>query len=185
MPSPHRRRRYCLKRKDLSRCCVEWRMLPALTREECMRPFEGIRIIDITHVLAGPFAAYQLALLGADVIKVEHPEDPDQSRDSGPDLALNRANMGSYFITQGSNKRSITLDLKTEGGREVLRKLVKTADVLVENFRPGAFDALGLGYDVLSALNPKLIYCSISAFGHGGPRGNQTAYDFVIQATAG
>ena len=119
------------------------------------------------------------------MIKVEHPEDPDQSRDSGPDLALNRANMGSYFITQGSNKRSITLDLKTEGGREVLRKLVKTADVLVENFRPGAFDALGLGYDVLSALNPKLIYCSISAFGHGGPRGNQTAYDHVIQATSG
>src|SRR6187401_421128 len=150
-----------------------------------MRPFEGIRIIDITHVLAGPFAAYQLALLGADVIKIEHPDDPDQSRDSGPDLALNRANMGSYFITQGSNKRSITLDLKTEGGREVLRKLVKTADVLVENFRPGAFDALGLGYDVLSALNPKLIYCSISAFGHGGPRGNQTAYDHVIQATSG
>ena len=98
---------------------------------------------------------------------------------------MNRANMGSYFITQGSNKRSITLDLKTEGGREVLRKLVKTADVLVENFRPGAFDALGLGYDVLSALNPKLIYCSISAFGHGGPRGNQTAYDHVIQATSG
>ena len=150
-----------------------------------MRPFEGIRIIDITHVLAGPFAAYQLALLGADVIKVEHPDDPDQSRDSGPDLALNRANMGSYFITQGSNKRSITLDLKSEAGRDVLRRMVTTADILVENFRPGAFDALGLGYEALSAINPKLIYCSISAFGHGGPRGNQTAYDHVIQATSG
>ena len=150
-----------------------------------MRPFEGIRIIDITHVLAGPFAAYQLALLGADVIKVEHPEDPDQSRDSGPDLALNAAGMGSYFLTQGSNKRSITLDLKAEAGREVLRKLIATADVLVENFRPGAFDALGLGYEALSALNPKLVYCSISAFGHGGPRGQQTAYDHVIQATSG
>lgn len=150
-----------------------------------MRPFEGIRIIDITHVLAGPFAAYQLGLLGADVIKIEHPDDPDQSRDSGPDLAGNLANMGSYFVTQGSNKRSITLDLKSQPGREVLRRLVATADILVENFRPGAFDALGLGYDVLSALNPKLIYCSISAFGHGGVRGEQTAYDHVIQATSG
>jgi crotonobetainyl-CoA:carnitine CoA-transferase CaiB-like acyl-CoA transferase len=150
-----------------------------------MRPFEGIRIIDITHVLAGPFAAYQLALLGADVIKVEHPDDPDQSRDSGPDLALNRANMGSYFITQGSNKRSITLDLKTEGGREVLERMLATADVLVENFRPGAFEALGLGYEAVAKLNPRLIYCSISAFGHGGPRGMQTAYDHVIQATSG
>ena len=150
-----------------------------------MRPFEGIRIIDITHVLAGPFAAYQLALLGADVIKIEHPDDPDQSRDSGPDLAGNLANMGSYFVTQGSNKRSITLDLKTEAGREVLHRLVATADILVENFRPGAFEALGLGYEALSAINPKLIYCSISAFGHGGVRGNQTAYDHVIQATSG
>ncbi|MCO6415038.1 CoA transferase [Siccirubricoccus sp. KC 17139] len=150
-----------------------------------MRPFEGIRIIDITHVLAGPFAAYQLGLLGADVIKVEPPDDPDQSRDSGPDLALNRANMGSYFLTQGSNKRSITLDLKSEAGREVLKRLVATADVLVENFRPGAFEALGLGYAALSAINPRLIYCSISAFGHGGPRGQQTAYDHVIQASSG
>ncbi len=150
-----------------------------------MRPFEGIRIIDITHVLAGPFAAYQLALLGADVIKVEHPGDPDQSRDSGPDLALNRTAMGCGFLTQGANKRAITLDLKAAAGREVLRKLVLTADILVENFRPGAFDALGIGYEALSALNPRLIYCSISAFGQGGPRGEQTAYDHVIQATSG
>ena len=83
-----------------------------------MRPFEGIRVIDVTHVLAGPFAAYQLAVLGADVIKVEHPDDPDQSRDAGTDNALNRANMGTAFLTQGSNKRSITLDLKQEKGRD-------------------------------------------------------------------
>jgi crotonobetainyl-CoA:carnitine CoA-transferase CaiB-like acyl-CoA transferase len=149
------------------------------------RPFEGIRIIDATHVLAGPFAAYQLGLLGAEVIKVEHPEEPDQSRDSGGDLALNRRNMGTYFLTQGSNKRSITLDLKTEGGREVMRKLLAGADVLVENYRPGAFEALGLGYEAISKLNPRIIYCSISAFGQGGPRGEQTAYDHVIQATSG
>ena len=105
------------------------------------RPFEGIRIIDITHVLAGPFAAYQLGLMGADVIKVEHPDDPDQSRDSGSDNALNHANMGTGFLTQASNKRAITLNLKTEQGREILKELVATADVLVENYRPGAFEA--------------------------------------------
>jgi crotonobetainyl-CoA:carnitine CoA-transferase CaiB-like acyl-CoA transferase len=149
------------------------------------RPFEGIRIIDVTHVLAGPFAAYQLAVLGADVIKVEHPDDPDQSRGSGTDWALNRGLMGTGFLTQGSNKRSITLDLKQEKGREVLKKLVAGADVLVENYRPGAFEALGLGYDALLAINPRLIYCSISAFGQDGPRREQTAYDHVIQATSG
>jgi len=135
------------------------------------RPFEGIRIIDITHVLAGPFAAYQLAVLGADVIKVEHPNEPDQSREGGTDRALDRRKMGTSFLTQGSNKRSITLDLKTEMGREILKKLIARADVLVENYRPGAFAAL--------------IYCSISAFGQDGVRREQTAYDHVIQATSG
>ena len=149
------------------------------------RPFEGIRIIDITHVLAGPFAAYQLAVLGADVIKVEHPDEPDQSRESGTDRALNRRNLGTSFLTQGSNKRSITLDLKTEADRDILKKLVARADVLVENYRPGAFEALGLGYEALSEINPRLIYCSISAFGQDGVRREQTAYDHVIQATSG
>src|SRR5713226_2373061 len=149
------------------------------------RPFEGIRVIDVTHVLAGPFAAYQLAVLGADVIKVEHPDDPDQSRGSGTDKALNRRNMGTAFLTQASNKRSIALDLKKEEDREVLKKLVATADVFVENYRPGAFEALGLGYEALSAINPRLIYASFSAFGQEGPRGIQTAYDHVIQATSG
>jgi crotonobetainyl-CoA:carnitine CoA-transferase CaiB-like acyl-CoA transferase len=149
------------------------------------RPFEGIRIIDITHVLAGPFAAYQLAVLGADVIKVEAPDDPDQSRDSGTDRVLNHAYMGTSFLTQGSNKRSITLDLKTEPGRAILKKLVARSDVLVQNYRPGAFEALGLGYEDLLKINPRLIYCSISAFGQDGPRREQTAYDHVIQATSG
>jgi crotonobetainyl-CoA:carnitine CoA-transferase CaiB-like acyl-CoA transferase len=93
-----------------------------------MRPFEGIRVIDVTHVLAGPFAAYQLGVLGADVIKVEHPDEPDQSRGSGTDKALNRRNMGTAFLTQASNKRSIALDLKTERDREILKKLVATAE---------------------------------------------------------
>jgi crotonobetainyl-CoA:carnitine CoA-transferase CaiB-like acyl-CoA transferase len=150
-----------------------------------MRPFEGIRVIDITHVLAGPFAAYQLAVLGADVIKVEHPDDPDQSRGSGTDKELNRHNMGTAFLTQASNKRSITLDLKLPKDRDILKKLVATADVLVENYRPGAFEALGLGYEAMAAINPRLIYASFSAFGQRGPRGKQTAYDHVIQATSG
>jgi crotonobetainyl-CoA:carnitine CoA-transferase CaiB-like acyl-CoA transferase len=93
--------------------------------------------------------------------------------------------MGTYFLTQGANKRSLTLDLKQAAAREVFLRLVAKADILVENYRPGAFDALGLGYETLSALNPRLIYCSISAFGQGGPRGGQTAYDHVIQATSG
>jgi crotonobetainyl-CoA:carnitine CoA-transferase CaiB-like acyl-CoA transferase len=149
------------------------------------QPFEGIRIIDVTHVLAGPFAAYQLAVLGADVIKVEHPDEPDQSREGGTDRALNHRNMGTSFLTQGSNKRSITLDLKTEEGRQILKRLVAGADVLVENYRPGAFAALGLGYEAMLQINPRLIYCSISAFGQDGVRREQTAYDHVIQATSG
>ena len=150
-----------------------------------MRPFEGIRVIDVTHVLAGPFAAYQLGVLGADVIKVEDPNDPDQSRMSGTDKPLSRKGMGTYYLTQSSNKRAITLDLKSERDREILKELVKTADVFIENYRPGAFDALGLGYDDLSKINPRLIYASFSAFGHSGPKRERTAYDHVIQATSG
>jgi crotonobetainyl-CoA:carnitine CoA-transferase CaiB-like acyl-CoA transferase len=142
-------------------------------------------VIDVTHVLAGPFAAYQLAVLGADVIKVEHPEEPDQSRGSGTDKALNRRNMGTAFLTQASNKRAITLDLKRPADRDILKKLVATADIFVENYRPGAFEALGLGYEALAAINPRLIYASFSAFGQRGPRGPQTAYDHVIQASSG
>lgn len=149
------------------------------------RPFEGIRVIDCTHVLAGPFAAYQLALLGADVVKVEHPEEPDQSRGTGGDRTLNRAGMGTYALTQNANKRAITLDLKQEGGKAVMRRLLAGADVLVENYRPGAFEALGFGPEAVAVLNPRLIYCSISAFGQTGPRREQTAYDHVIQATSG
>lgn len=151
-----------------------------------MRPFEGVKILDCTHVLAGPFATYQLAVLGADVIKVEDPDEPDQSRETGGDHALNKARMGTSFLTQGSNKRSIALDLKSEGGRAALKRLVRDwADVFVENYRPGAFKALGLGYEDLSRLKPRLIYASMTAFGQDGPRGTQTAYDHAIQATSG
>src|SRR2546421_609017 len=163
-------------------------LLPStnIQEENFMRPFEGIKILDCTHVLAGPFAAYQLAVLGADVIKVEDPNEPDQSRESGADQALNQAMMGTAFLTQGSNKRAIALNLKTEGGRAILKRLAaEWADVFVENYRPGSFKALGLGYEELSRLNPRLIYASMSAFGQDGPRGTQTAYDHAIQASSG
>jgi crotonobetainyl-CoA:carnitine CoA-transferase CaiB-like acyl-CoA transferase len=149
------------------------------------QPFEGIRVLDLTHVLAGPFASYQLAVLGADVIKVESPSEPDQARENSSDEALARRGMGTTYLAQSSNKRSIAIDLKSAEGREVFRRLVPTADVLVENYRPGAMDGLGLGYGDLAKLNPRLIYCSMSAFGHSGPRSKQTAYDPVIQAAAG
>lgn len=147
--------------------------------------FEKVRILDLTHVLAGPFAAYQLGLLGADVIKIERPDEPDQSRQSGPDLALNESGMGTAYQAQAWNKKTMSLDLKTAKGREILLALVSTADVLVENYRPGALEDLGLGAKDLIAANPRLIYCSMSAFGHTGPRREQTAYDIVIQGISG
>src|SRR6478609_10240790 len=109
------------------------------------RPFEGIRVIDTTHVLAGPFAAYQLAVLGADVIKVESPSEPDQARAQGSDRRLSEAGMGTAFMTQASNKRAMSLNLKSPGGVAAMKRLVAQADVIVENYRPSAFDALGLG----------------------------------------
>src|SRR2546425_10307217 len=112
----------------------------ATCKETAMtRPFEGIRVIDVTHVLAGPFATYQLAVLGADVIKVEHPDEPDQSRGSGTDKALNRRNMGTSFLTQASNNRAITLDLKTPADRDILKRLAATTSAIVAHYRPSAF----------------------------------------------
>lgn len=151
-----------------------------------MKPvLHGVRVLDLTHVLAGPFAGYQLAVMGAEVIKIESPEEPDQARYQGSDAALNDAGMGTAFLSQASNKKALALNLKTEAGRQVLRQLVMTADVLIENYRPGAFEALGLGYADLSAINPRLVYCSISAFGSSGPKRELTAYDGVVQAYSG
>lgn len=146
---------------------------------------QGYRVLDLTHVLAGPFAGYQLAVLGAEVLKIEPPDEPDQARFQGSDPVLNDRAMGTAFLSQGANKKALTLNLKTPEARELLRRLVSTADVFVENYRPGALDALGLGYHDLAALNPRLVYCSISAFGSSGPKKELTAYDGVIQAYSG
>lgn len=149
------------------------------------RPFEGIKVIDITHVLAGPFSTNQLALLGADVIKIENPEDPDQARNTGADHALNDKNMGTGFLTTGSNKRSLTINLKSAEGQKILTALAEEADVLVENYRAGALAALALGYEDIKKINPGIVYCSLTAWGQDGPRGQQTAYDQVIQGYSG
>jgi crotonobetainyl-CoA:carnitine CoA-transferase CaiB-like acyl-CoA transferase len=149
------------------------------------RPFAGLRVLDLTHVLAGPFCAYQLAVLGADVIKIEPPQAPDGVRGRGPDRALNAAGLGINYQTQGANKRALCLDLQAADGRAVLRRLLPTADVFLENYRTGALAALGFGYPETSALNPRLIHCSLTGFGQQGPRAGLNAYDNVIQASSG
>jgi crotonobetainyl-CoA:carnitine CoA-transferase CaiB-like acyl-CoA transferase len=146
---------------------------------------DGVRVLDLTHVLAGPFAGYQLAVLGAEVIKIESPHEPDQARYQGSDHHLNEIGMGTAFLSQAASKKAMSLDLKSDAGRAILKKLVGTADVLIENYRPGALDTLGLGHQALLAINPRLVYCSVSAFGSTGPKSELTAYDGVIQAYAG
>lgn len=145
----------------------------------------GIRVLDLTNVLAGPLCAYQLALLGAEVIKVEVPGSGDLARQLGADTALNERRMGTSFLAQNSGKKSITVNLKSDAGKAVLRRLVETADVLVENFRPGVMERLGLGQAELRAVNPALVYCAISGFGQSGPMKDAPAYDQIIQGLSG
>ncbi|MCH4584085.1 CoA transferase, partial [Achromobacter xylosoxidans] len=146
-----------------------------------LQPLKGIRVLDLTNVLAGPFCCHQLAHMGADVIKVEARLTGDLARQLGADVELNRRNMGVSFLAQNPGKRSLTLNLKNARAKEVFRRLVRTADVLVENFRPGVMDRLGLGYEALLAENPRLVYCAISGFGQSGPLRDLPAYDQIIQ----
>jgi CoA:oxalate CoA-transferase len=145
----------------------------------------GIGVLDLSNVLAGPFCAYQLALLGAEVIKIEVPERGDLARKLGADASLNEKLMGASYLSQNSGKKSVTVNLKSEGGKEVLQRLVRTAHVLVENFRPGVMDRLGVGYEQLRQHNPSLIYCAISGFGQDGPMKDAPAYDQIIQGLSG
>jgi CoA:oxalate CoA-transferase len=149
------------------------------------KPLRGVRVLDLTNVLAGPFACHQLAHLGAEVIKVEAPQGGDLARQLGGDPDLIRKLMGVAFLAQNSGKRSITLNLKHARGKEAFHKLVATADVLVENFRPGVMQRLGLGYEALLAHSPRLIYCAISGFGQDGPLRDFPAYDQIIQGMSG
>ncbi len=150
-----------------------------------MTPLAGIRILDLTNVLAGPFCCHQLAHMGADVIKVEVPGSGDLARQLGADPDLNRKGMGTSFLAQNTGKRSITINMKSDKGKEVFHRLVATSDVLVENFRPGVMDRLGVGYEVLKKKHPNLIYCAISGFGQDGPLKSAPAYDQIIQGMAG
>jgi CoA:oxalate CoA-transferase len=145
----------------------------------------GIRVLDLTNVLAGPFACYQLAVLGAEVIKVEVPGTGDLARQLGADPSLNKRLMGASFLAQNAGKRSVTVNLKNRAGQEAFRKLVATADVLVENFRPGVMERLGLGYEALRTIKPGIVYCAISGFGQDGPLRGNPAYDQIIQGLSG
>ena len=145
----------------------------------------GLRVLDLTNVLAGPFCCYQLAQLGAEVIKVETPGSGDLARQLGADPELNRLGMGASFLAQNAGKRSITLNLKNAKAREAFTRLVKTSDVVVENFRPGVMDRLELGYERLKAIKADLIYCAISGFGQDGPLRLNPAYDQIIQGLSG
>ena len=144
-------------------------------------PLEGIKVLDLTRVLAGPYATMLLCDLGAEVIKIEQPGTGDESRNFGPF----KNGFSLYFMSVNRGKRSITLNLKTQRGREIFLQLVKQCDVVVENFRPGTMQKLGLDYDTLKAVSPSLIYAACSGFGQTGPSAQQGAYDMIIQGMGG
>ncbi|MEJ2209661.1 MAG: CoA transferase [Anaerolineae bacterium] len=154
-----------------------------------MEPLEGLRIVDLTRALAGPFCTMMLGDLGADVIKVERPGHGDESRGWGPPFVGEPygpyPGESAYFLAANRNKRSITVNLKSSAGQEIVRRLAAGADALVENFRTGTLDEMGLGYEALRAVNPRLVYCSISGYGRSGPYARRPGYDFVIQAEGG
>lgn len=146
-------------------------------------PLAGVRVLDISQVMAGPYACMLLGDLGADVIKVEPPGTGDQTRGSMGFKMKGADSLG--FLNMNRNKRSITLDLKSEAGKEVLKTLAKDADILIENYRPGALRRLGLGYEVLKEINPRLVYTSISGFGQTGPWADRPGFDLMAQAMSG
>ena len=150
-----------------------------------MKLLEGIRVLDMTNVLAGPFATLHLALAGAEVIKIENPEGGDLARKLGNVPELNQQLMGTSFLAQNTNKKSLTLNLKEPAAKEIFAKLVATADILVENFRPGVLARLGFAWEKLHEMNPRLIYCAISGFGQTGPDADKPAYDQIIQGLSG
>jgi len=154
-----------------------------------MQPLEGIRVVDLARALAGPYGTMMLGDLGADVIKVEQPGQGDESRGWGPPFVGKPygpyPGESAYFIAANRNKRSVTVNLKSPQGQEVVRRLASVSDALVENFRTGVLDEMGLGYEDLHRLNPRLVYCSISGYGRTGPYAERPGYDFIIQAEGG
>jgi len=149
------------------------------------KPLKNIKVIDLTGVLAGPYSTYQLALLGAEVIKIENLDCGDWTRLGGKDKDLKKQLMGTSFLIQNSEKKSVQIDLKSKKGKEIALNLIKSADVFVENMRPGKADALGLGWKKISSIHNKIVYCSISAYGQDGPLKKRGAYDHVVQGMTG
>ncbi|MFS8571175.1 MAG: CoA transferase, partial [Thermaerobacter sp.] len=145
-------------------------------------PLSGLKVLDLSRVLSGPYCSMMLADLGADVIKVERPGTGDDTRAWGPPFVGGEA---AYFLSVNRNKRSITVDLKQEEGREIIYRLARQADVVLENFRPGTADKIGVGYEQLRQINPRIVYCSISGFGQDGPYRDKPGYDAIAQAMGG
>ncbi len=146
-----------------------------------MLPLEGLRVLDLSRVLAGPYATMALADLGADVLKIEHPERGDDTRHWGPPFAGGES---AYFLSVNRNKKSVGVDLKTDEGLKKVTRLAAGADVVIENWKRGALESMGLGYESLKGENPGLVYCSITGFGPG-PDEDRPGYDFLVQARAG
>ena len=151
-------------------------------RSSAKRPLDGITVVDLTRVLSGPYCTMQLADMGARVIKIERPGKGDDTREWGPPFINGES---AYFLSINRNKESVTLDFKRPEGRELLERLISRADIVVENFRPGTLDEIGFGYASLSARYPKLIYASVSGFGHTGPRREEAGYDAMTQGEGG
>jgi formyl-CoA transferase len=149
------------------------------------QPLKGLRVVDLSQVLAGPYATYLLGLMGAEVIKIEKPGEGDWTRVGGGVSELSERKLGLSYLVQGGNKKSVTLDLKTPEGLDVAKRLVATSDIFIENFKPGVAERLGLGFEAVKAVSPKVVYCSISAFGQTGPFSGRPAYDHVIQGMCG
>ena len=147
-----------------------------------MRPLEGLRVVDLTRVLSGPYCTMQLGDMGAEVIKVEQPGKGDDTRAFAPPYQGDQA---AYFLSINRNKKSITLDMKSEAGKAVLWRLIERSDILVENFRPGAMDRLGFGYKAVAKRRPAIVYASISGFGQTGPQKDRPGYDVIVQGEAG
>lgn len=145
------------------------------------KPLDGVKVLDLTRVLAGPYCTMMLGDMGADVVKVERPEG-DDTRGYGPPFLNGES---AYFLSINRNKRSLTLNLKQPEALQVLGRLIETADVLVENFRPGTMESFGFGYDKVQHINPRLVFCSISGFGHTGPKAELPGYDLIIQGEGG
>src|SRR5512146_153067 len=147
-----------------------------------MQALEGVRVVDLSRALAGPYCTMLLGDLGAEVVKVEEPGVGDASRHWGPPFQNGES---AYFLSCNRNKRGITLNLKREAAREALWRLIERADVLIQNFRPGLMEQLGLGYEAVRERNPRLVYCSISAYGQDGPEARHPGYDIIMQGTTG